>query len=230
MLRNYWKTAVGVLLRNKSFSAINILGLTLGSVCCLYIVLYVTDQFRYDRQHRRYADIYRIGNEVKWQGSESRAATVVAPVAPLMKHDFPEVEQFTRVFPFLGVDNHLLHYKDKTLYEKDVVYADSTFFDVFRFHFDGGDERTALKEPYSLVLLQSVASRLFGGEDPIGKTITVENIFFKKDYVVRGVVDESLGRSHLHAGVFLTMNSGFLGDEALHTDSWIRNGDRKSVV
>ena len=230
MLRNYWKTAVRVFLRNKSFSAINILGLTLGSVCCLYIVLYVTDQFRYDRQHRRYADIYRIGNEVKWQGSESRAATVVAPVAPLMKHDFPEVEQFTRVFPFLGVDNHLLHYKDKTLYEKDVVYADSTFFDVFRFHFDGGDERTALKEPYSLVLLQSLASRLFGGEDPIGKTITVENIFFKKDYVVRGVVDEGLGRSHLHAGVFLTMNSGFLGDEALHTDSWIRNGYISSYV
>jgi len=230
MFRNYWRTAVRVLFRNKTFSAINILGLTLGSVCCLYIVLYVSDQWRYDRQHRRYGDIYRVGSEITSQQGSARVATAVAPIAPLMKHDFPEVEQFTRVFPILGVANHLLHYKDKTLYEKDVVYADSTFFDVFRFHFDGGDESTALKEPYSLVLLQSVAARLFGREDPIGKTITVENIYFKKDYVVRGVIDETFGPSHLHAGVFLTMNSGFLGDEALHTDAWTRNGYISSYV
>ncbi|HEV2483753.1 MAG TPA: ABC transporter permease [Puia sp.] len=230
MLRNYWKTAIRALSRNKTLGAINILGLTLGSVCCLYIVLYVSDQWRYDRQHRRYTDIYRIDHEVTGQGGSARVATTVAPVAPLMKHDFPEVDQYTRVFPMLGVEDQLLHYKDKTLYEKDVVYADSTFFDVFRFHFDGGDAATALKEPYSVVLLQSVASRLFGGEDPIGKTITLENIYFKKDYVVRGVIDESLGPSHLHAGVFLTMNSGFLGDEALHTDAWTRNGYVSSYV
>ena len=230
MLRNYWRTAVRVLFKNKTFSAINILGLTLGSVCCLYIVLYVSDQWRYDRQHRRYGDLYRVDNEITAQQGSARVATSVAPVAPLMKHDFPEVEQFTRVVPILGVANNVLHYKDKTMYEKDVVYADSTFFDVFRFHFDGGDETTALKEPYSLVLLQSVATRLFGREDPIGKTITVENIFFKTDYVVRGVIDESFGPSHLHAGVFLTMNSGFLGNEALHTDAWTRNGYVSSYV
>lgn len=230
MLRNYWRTAVRSLFKNKTFSAINILGLTLGSVCCLYIVLYVSDQWGYDRQHRRYTDIYRIGSEITAPQGSARVATTVAPVAPLMKQDFPEVEQFTRVVPFLGVANHLLHYRNKTLYEKDVVYADSTFFDVFRFHFDGGDPATALKEPYSVVLLRSVATKLFGREDAIGKTITVENIFFKKDYVVRGVIDESLGPSHLHAGVFLTMNSGFLGDEALHTDAWTRNGYVSSYV
>jgi putative ABC transport system permease protein len=230
MFRNYWKTAVRALFKNKTFSAINILGLTLGSVCCLYIVLYVSEQFRYDRQHQRCSDIYRIDAEITAPQGSARVATVVAPVAPLMKHDFPEVEQFTRVVPFLGVSNHLLHYKNRTLYEKDVVYADSTFFEVFRFHFDGGDPATALKEPYSVVLLQTVASRLFGREDPIGKTITLENIYFKKDYVVRAVIDESLGPSHLHAGVFLTMNSGFLGDEALHTDAWTRNGYVSSYV
>ena len=230
MYRNYWRTAIRGLLNNKTFSSINILGLTIGSVCCLYIVLYVTDEFNYDRQHRHVADIYRIDEEFKGQGFGGTTATVVAPIAPLMKHDFPEVEQFTRIFPFLGVDKHLLHYKNKTLYEHDLVYADSTFFDVFRFHFVRGDEHMALNEPYSVVLLRSVADRLFGREDPIGKTITIENIYFKKDYIVRGVVDESLGRSHLHASLFLTMNSGFLGEEALHTDAWTRNGYVSSYV
>ncbi|HWB93038.1 MAG TPA: ABC transporter permease, partial [Puia sp.] len=230
MFRNYWKTAIRVLFRNKTFSAINILGLTLGSVCCLYIVLYVTDQFNYDRQHRHFAEIYRIDEEFRGRGFGGRSATVVAPVAPLMKQDFPEVEQFTRIFPILGVDKHVLHYKDKTIYEHEVVYADSTFFEVFSFHFVEGDARTALNEPSSVVLLRSVAAKLFGSENPIGKTITVENIYFKKDYQVQGVVDESLGRSHLHAGVFLAMNSGFFGEEALHTDAWTRNGYVSSYV
>src|ERR1700744_1311425 len=106
MLRNYWNTAIRVLFKNKTFSAINILGLTLGSVCCLYIVLYVSDQWRYDRQHRRYADIYRVGTGITAQQGSARVATAVAPVAPLLKHDFPEVEQFTRVVPFMGVANH----------------------------------------------------------------------------------------------------------------------------
>ena len=83
MLRNYWKTTVRVLFKNKTFSAINILGLTLGSVCCLYIVLYVTDQYRYDRQHHRYGDIYRVDHEITGQGGSALVATAVAPVAPL---------------------------------------------------------------------------------------------------------------------------------------------------
>ena len=145
-------------------------------------------------------------------------------VAPLLKQDFPEIEQFTRVVPFLGVERHLLHYREKLLYEKDAVYVDSTFFDIFNFHFVEGDPHTALMEPYTVVLLKSVADRLLGSGEAIGKTITVENVFFKTDYVVKGVVDESLGKSHIHAGLFLAMNSGFMGDYVLHTSNWVSNG------
>ena len=224
MFKNYLLTALRVLSRNKTFSAINIFGLTLGTLCCLYILLYVTDEYSYDRQHHRVGDIYRVDSYLKSASGEGNRATVVAPVAPLMKRDLPEVEQFTRVVPFLGVEQHLLHYQDKTIYEKDAVYADSTFFDVFDFHFVRGDVHTALMEPYSVVLLQPVAARLFGKEDPVGKTITVENVSFKKDYRVTGVVDESLGKSHIHAGLFLAMNSGYMGDYVLHSRSWTFNG------
>jgi len=224
VFKNYWRTALRILSRNKTFSAINIFGLTLGTLCCLYIVLYVTDQYGYDRQHHRVSDIYRVDSHLKGSGGEDDRATVTGSVAPLLKQDFPQVEQFTRVVPFLGMERHLLHYKDRQLYEKDAVYVDSTFFDVFNFHFVRGDQRTALMEPYSVVLLQSVADRLFGKEDPIGKTITIENIFFKTDYVIKGVIDESLGKSHIHAGLFLAMNSGWMGDYVLHTTNWVSNG------
>jgi len=224
MFRNYLRTALRVLARNKTFSAINIFGLTLGTLCCLYIVLYVTDQYSFDRQHHRAQDIYRIGTHIKGAGGEGDRATVTGSVAPLLKQDFHEIEQFTRVVPFLGVDKHFIHFKDKVLAEKEAVYADSTFFDVFDFHFVQGDRRTALMEPYSVVLLQSVADRLFGRQEAIGKAITIENVYFKTDYVVKGVIDESLGKSHIHAGMFLAMNSGFMGDYVLHTTNWVSNG------
>ena len=230
MFKNYWRTALRVLARNKTFSAINIFGLTLGTLCCLYIVLYVTDQYSYDRQHYRVQDIYRVDTHIKGAGGEGDRATVTGSVAPLLKQDFPEIQQFTRVVPFLGVDKHFIHYKDKVLTEKEAVYADSTFFDVFNFHFVQGDRRTALMEPYSVVLLQSVADRLFGRQEAIGKTITIENVYFKTDYVVKGVIDESLGKSHIHAGLFLAMNSGFMGDYVLHTTNWVANGYISSYV
>jgi len=230
MFKNYWLTALRVLVRNKTFSAINIFGLTLGTLCCFYIVLYVTDQYSYDGQHYRGQDIYRVDTHIRGAGGEGDRATVTGSVAPLLKQDFPEIEQFTRVVPFLGVDKHFIRYKDKVLAEKEAVYADSTFFDVFNFHFVRGDRRTALMEPYSVVLLQSVADRLFGREDAIGKTITIENVYFKTDYVVKGVIDESQGKSHIHAGLFLAMNSGGMGDYVLHTTNWVSNGYISSYV
>lgn len=222
MFRNYFKTTFRNLWKNKTYSFINIIGLAIGTLCCLYILLYVEDQYSYDKHHKNAKDIYRITTSLTLPGDKHTNATSSPPFAPAMKNDFPEVKQFARVITtdFLGAKQHLLRYKEKSFYEKDAVYVDSTFFDVFTYHFTNGSPTNALKEPYSVVLLKPVADKLFGNEDPVNKVIEINNQYEKHDFKVMGVVDESLGKSHIHANMFLTMNSGGIGKYALESQAW----------
>jgi len=232
MLRNYVRTAIRFLARNKTFSAINILGLAAGTLCCLYIVLYVTDQFGYDKQHDHVNDIYRVTSRMS-VGTAPAALTAYCspPVAPMLKKDLSEVQEFTRVVETdgFGARQHLLQYKDKFFYETSAAYADSTFFDVFRYHFVAGSQK-ALFEPYTVVLLQPVAQKLFGGADPIGKVISIDNAFGKHDFTVTGVVDESLGKSHLHLNILMSMNSGGMGAFVRASNSWAANSLTASYI
>src|SRR5580700_1339262 len=153
MFKSYFKTAYRFLLRNRTFSFINILGLAAGTLCCLYIVVYVRDQFSYDRQHPDAGNIYRVTTDLVLTGDRHHNATASPPIAPAIKKDFPEVVQFTRVVATLGLTKHLLKYKEKSIYEDKEYYVDSTFFDVFAYHFVEGSPAGALDKPYTMVLL-----------------------------------------------------------------------------
>ncbi|MBS1662625.1 MAG: ABC transporter permease [Bacteroidetes bacterium] len=233
MLSNYLKTALRFLLRNRTFSLINILGLAAGTLCCLYIVLFVTDQFSYDKQHDRVDEIYRVTTRGTVSGgSPFLTAYCSPPIAPTMKKDFAAVQQFTRVLDMngFGAKQHLLRYKDSYFYETQAAYADSTFFDVFRFHFVAGNPKTALYEPYTVALLRPVAEKLFGREDPVGKIISIDNAFGKHDFTVAGVFDESLGKSHLQYNILISMNSGGMGDFIRSSEAWATNSMTSSYV
>jgi putative ABC transport system permease protein len=221
MLKSYWKTAIRFLLKNKTFSFINVIGLAIGTVCCLYILLYVHEQYSYDRHEKHAADTYQIVTVMKITGDHHQMQTTSPPIAATMKHDFPEVVQYARAFDpgIFGADQHLLKYKDRSFYEKKALFVDSTFFQLFTYRFLEGDPDRALMEPYSVVLLKSTASRLFGGEDPLGKTIVINNKAGEEHLRVTGVV-EPLGRSHLEANVFITMNSGLIGQIIGRIDDW----------
>jgi putative ABC transport system permease protein len=223
MIRSYLKTALRFLLKNKTFSFINIIGLATGTLCCLYILLYVQDQYGYDKHHKDAKDIYRVTSSLEITGDKHNNSTASPPVAPAIKRDFPEVVQFTRLVPtgMLGNSKNLLKYKEKSFYEKDLVYVDSTFFDVFAYHFDyGKNTRDILAQPYTIVLLKPVADKLFGSEDPVGKTISIDNGFGKHDFKVNGVVDESLGKISIRASIFVTMRSGGFGQFVLDNTAW----------
>lgn len=210
MIRHYFKTAFRFLLRNKSFTFINIFGLSMGTLCCLYILLYVQDQYSYDKHHRDAKDIYRVDKYMINQGTRYNQAISATPLAPALKEDFPEVLQYTRVAPFIGIDKHLVTWRDKILWERDAFLVDSTFFDVFTYRAVRGEIRKALDNPYTVVLLKSFSDKLFEKEDPIGKTITIDNVWGKHDYTVTGIV-ESLGKSHLQGNIFITMHVDRMG-------------------
>jgi putative ABC transport system permease protein len=230
MIKNYLKTTVRFLLKSKTFSFINIIGLSTGTLCCLYILLYVQDQYSYDKHYKNDKDIYRINSLLDSRGVIHNMSTASPPIAPALKNDFPEVQQFTRLIGSRSADQNLVQYKNKSFYEQDVVYVDSTFFDIFTHQFVNGNAANVLAEPFSVVLLKSVADKLFGKEEPIGKLITIDNDNGKNDFKVTGVVDESLGKSHVHATMFITMNSGGIGEYVRQNNNWAGQNFTNSYV
>ena len=230
MLKNYLKTTFRNLWKNKTYSFINIIGLAVGTLCCLYILLYVQEQYSYDKHHINAKDIYRINSVIKLPGDKHNIATASPPIAPALKNDFGEVLQFTRVVGTIGIKQHLLRYKEKSIYEKEASFVDSTFFDVFTWHFVYGNATKVLSEPYSVVLSQFTAAKLFDRENPVGKMIEIDNVYGKHDFKVTGVVDESLGRSHIHTNMFITMNSGGIGEFVRGNDSWAGNNFTSSYL
>ncbi|HKI89265.1 MAG TPA: ABC transporter permease [Draconibacterium sp.] len=219
MMKNYLKIALRFLLKNKTYSFINIIGLSVGTLCCLYIVMYVTDQYNYDNQEGA-ENIYRVTSTLIASGEKHKMATCSPVVGPALKLDFPEVAQFTRVVPTISAGKQLLRYGEQSIYETDAFFADSTFFDVFTYHFVSGNPRNALQEPYSIVLMKPVAEKLFGNANPVGKFIEIDNSYGKHNFKVTAVVDESLGKSHIQARMFFTMNSGGIGEYVRQSNTW----------
>jgi putative ABC transport system permease protein len=224
MLRNHIKVAIRHLLRNKTFSLINISGLTVATLCCLYMLMYVKNEYSYDRHHKDAKDIYRITSYFKSKGGESnRLATTSPPVAPAMKNDFSEVKQYTRVVSPPGVNYHLFSYNNRSFYETKGLFVDSTFFQVFTYHFVYGTPYKALNAPYTIVLTEATAEKLFGKADPVGKLMSIDNSFGKHDFTVTGVVNDDLGPAHISANFFISMNSGGIGEYVMTDDSWAGN-------
>src|SRR3954471_8158626 len=116
MFKNYLKTSIRSLMKNKTFSFINIFGLAVGTLCCIYILLYVQDQYSYDKHHKDAKDIYRVNSDLALTGDRHNNATASPPIAPAIKRDFPEVLQFTRHVGIGG--KNLLKYKEKSFYQE----------------------------------------------------------------------------------------------------------------
>ena len=155
MFKNYFTIAWRNLWKNKIFSAINILGLSAGLTCCILIFLFIQHELSYDKYNSNAKNIYRITSVIQSAGSESELAVTPAPWAPLMKKDFPEIKEYTRL---LKDEKVLIGEAGKEhFYETQMLYADSTFFHVFSVLLEQGDIHHALEKPNSIILTDEAA-------------------------------------------------------------------------
>jgi putative ABC transport system permease protein len=226
MWKNYLKIAWRNLWRSKTFSAINLFGLTVGTACCLYILLYVQDHRSYDAHHRDAEHIYRVISDLQLPNDqdELHMATCSPPIPTGIKAEFPEVEVAARVCRPPGVEMHLLRTGEQVHYERSGYYVDSTFFRVFDYHFIEGNAAHALDEPFSVVISDKLAKKLFNTTAPLGEVIGIGGEGGEEQqFKVTGVFSDALGKSHLLPEFFMTMNSGGIGEYIRTNDTWTGN-------
>jgi len=220
MIKNYFITAWRNLWRNKTYSIINILGLTAGTVCCLYILLYVKEQYSFDNQHKNADRIFRITTDVITSDKTDKMATISPVILPAIQKDFPEVEEAVRVVNRSDVNEHLFRAGDKAIYITKGYYADSNFFKVFTYRFREGTMAHCLDKPLSMVISSDVAKRLFGNETAVNKTVTMTDRFGTNDFFITGVFDEKYVRSHISPNFIMNIYSGSLGGFIRNSSNW----------
>jgi len=215
MLRNYYKVAIRNILKYKLFSAINILGMTIGITSCLMIILYVSNELSYDRFHVDADRIFQVGLHGKIGGQDIRVANTCPPMAEALVNDIPEVEASTRIAEFFG--SPVVRNGEKIFTEEKVYLVDSNFFEFFSYRLREGDIKTVLKEPNTVVLTERMVTKYFGSENPIGSLLVIGND--NKTYKVTGVAENAPVNSNFNYDLLVSAQSS----ERLKSSVWLSN-------
>src|ERR1022692_3654666 len=213
MIRNYIKTAFRSLLKNKGFTAINVLGLALGLATCLLIVFYVLDELSYDRYNIKADRIYRINNDIKFGGNENSYAVSPGPTAAALKNDFPEIEQVAR---FRSRGGNQVKKGNEDIHEDMMVYADNSIFDIFTLPMISGDPANALTEPNTIVITERIAKKYFDRTNVAGQVLIFND---NEPYKITGVIKDIPRQSHFNFDFFIAMP----GLPESKESSWLSN-------
>ncbi len=221
MFRNYLITAIRSLIRQKGFSLINILGLAIGLACALLILLWVQDELSFDRFHEHADRLYRVEEDQYYSGEVYHVTVTPYPSAPVWKDEIPEIEEACR---YQWPSGMLFTYGETAFYEGGCVAVDSTFFDLFSYDFLHGNKANALTEPYSAVLTEETAEKYFGDENPIGKSLSVNNQFeFTVTAVLKSIPKNSINQFDI------LVPFDYLKEIEQFSDSWGNNSIRTYI-
>ncbi len=202
MLRNYLLIAIRNLRKHKTFSFINITGVAVGLACFLLIALYVADELSYDRYNTNADRIYRVARTfLSTDGTPSlKLAQAAPPFGPLIKQDFPGVEQMVRTLD----NNGLIRYGEHSFNEEDIYFAEANLFNVFDIKLVNGNPDLALVNPFAILFSRPMAEKYFGTESPIGKTVRLNNQF---DMTVTGVFEPLPAQAHFHPTFLISFST-----------------------
>jgi putative ABC transport system permease protein len=220
MLHSYFTIAFRNLLKQKVFSLINILGLTIGITCCILLTLYIRDEFSYERHFDDYRSIYRLTSVFTAEKWSSKLPSSAPPAVPALLQEFPEIQAATRVATPPDVQRHYIRFHDKGFYEDNGYLVDSAFFDVFSYAFAEGDRATALDGPSAVVLSHAVARKFFGDASALDQLLIINSGNLTDTFRVTGVLKPYTHPSQLDAGLYMTMNSKGWGNIIGNTNDW----------
>jgi len=214
MFLNYLKTTLRNLLKNKVYSLFTVFGLAIGLTIFIIAVLYVDFILKFDTFHKNAERIYGIVQVVP-SGNKGEQHSLITP-GPLLSsilNEFPEIESGTRFF-YSG--REIVQYQDKIFYEDGVIYSDQNFLSVFTYKMTQGNPETALAEPNSIVLTESIALKYFGDENPIGKSLTINNT---KELLVTGIMEDVPKNSSVQFDLLISLGTA----EANWLNDWASN-------
>jgi putative ABC transport system permease protein len=216
MLWNYIKISFRKFTRQKFYSLLNIFGLATGMATVILIMLYVLDELSYDKFHRHEKDLYRVVENQYYSGQPAfPVALTPGPLAEALKAELPEVEMATRVHHGWNA----FQYKESRFDDRG-IYVDQDFFGMFDYPFLRGDTATALKGINTVVITEELGKKLFGDEDPLGKTVTVNR---ERQVLITGILKEVPKNTHLQFNFIMPMSRRLVEVPAFK-DAWGSNG------
>ncbi|SJZ86620.1 putative ABC transport system permease protein [Chitinophaga eiseniae] len=189
MFRNYLKIAWRNLRNHKFHSFLNIFGLSLGIACFLLIMLYVNDEFSYDRFNDKADRIYRVNTDVKFGGIEQLMAIAPDPLGPTLKNDYPQIEEYVRFYA--KDESRLVRKGSELIDEHRIVHADSTLFNVFTLPVVAGNSLTALNAAGNVVITASMAKKYFGSINCVGEVLEANRKHYRVTAVIRDIPDNA---------------------------------------
>ncbi|MFC1726565.1 ABC transporter permease [candidate division KSB1 bacterium] len=226
MLKNYLKIAFRNIKKQKTYSFINIFGLAGGIACCLLIFLFVRFELSYDKFHKNADRTYRVVLERKYPGRVRTFGLTAIPLAETLFTDFPEVAKAVRLttigFGREGSEANIpVTYKEKTILEQDIMFADVSFFDVFSINLLRGNPKTVLEKPNTVVITENIAEKYFGNaKDAIGKILTIQAYRRTMDYMITGISENVPANSHFNYNFLLSYSSFYGKTSRRWTGGW----------
>jgi putative ABC transport system permease protein len=213
MLRHYLKIAFRNLIRDRGYSIINILGLAVGMACFILIALWVRDELSYDKFHTNADRLYLVTDYEKYADGDELNFSVNPPeLAPTLTSEYPEIVEAARYRPMGGM---VVRSDGNSFSEDGLTFADPSFLSVFSFPFVEGEPDQALSSPNSVIITEKAATKYFGDEDPIGKTLQVDD---RVGLTVTGIIQNVPNNSHLQFDLVAPFET--VKEFGLKTEGW----------
>lgn len=219
MFQNYLIVALRNVMRHKSYSLINVLGLATGMACVVLIMLFIQYELRYDQNHAKADQIYRVLRETRSDTKRLTNERTSGALAHVLQNDYPEVHQVVRTARNWAWINH-----GKKGFFQSFCLADENILDVFTFPLVKGNRQTALREPSTILITQEIAQKYFGQEDPIGKTVTVDYRNFGGEYRIVGVLKDIPPNSFVRFDFLISPLTA--SNRFFRLDTWEPSGHR----